>query len=83
MAIIDKANDAHVLMKLLCEKMGLTTKTTHIQFVETFSNLQKDARVYETELRDMFKEGVAKEISGEKLQKQEEEYRKNGTLISE
>lgn len=62
MAVIDKANDAHVLMKLLCEKMGLPTKTTHIKFVETFSQLQTDAYKYQTELKEMFRDGVAKEL---------------------
>lgn len=68
MEVIDKANDAHVLMKCLCEKLGLTTKTTHIKFVESFSHIQADALKYQLELKEMFRAGVQQE-----LQKQKEE----------
>lgn len=58
LAVIEKANDANVLMRILCTTMGLSTKITHIQFVETFSKLQKDSFEYQKELQEKFTEGL-------------------------
>lgn len=52
---IDKANTASVLMAQLCKAMDLEpSKTTHQQFVDTFSNLQKTRLAYEQDLQEMF-----------------------------
>lgn len=79
MEVIDKANDAHVLMKLLCEKLGLTTKTTHIKFVESFSQIQADASKYQLELKEMFRAGVQKELQ---KQKEEEAYERTDEYVN-
>lgn len=79
MEVIDRANDAHVLMKLLCEKLGLTTKTTHIKFVESFSKIQADASKYQLELKEMFRAGVQQEMQ---KQKQEEAYEKTDEYVN-
>lgn len=58
MEIIERANDCHVLMKMLCKQMQIPTKVTHIQFVETFSKLMQDSYKYQKELEERFKEGI-------------------------
>lgn len=72
MAIIDKANDCHVLMKTLCKEMGLTTKITHMQFVETFSKLQSDATKYQGELKDQFRDSVSQELAKQRQEAENE-----------
>lgn len=53
--IIQKAYDCGTLMSLLCEKLGLQQhKTTHQQFVEAFTNLQKQRLEYEKDLQEMY-----------------------------
>lgn len=52
---IDKAYTASVLMSQLCKTMDLIpNQTTHHQFVQTFSNLQKTRSEYEKDLQEMY-----------------------------
>lgn len=63
MAVIQKANDTAVLMKLLCKELGLSTRCTHIQFVEAFSHTQSDAKVYERELYELAEKGMKQQLT--------------------
>lgn len=80
MDVINRANDASVLMRLLCNAMSISTKCTHVQFVEGFSKLQLSARKYEEELRDMMMEGIKKE-SENRRESQEFIKEANGQLV--
>lgn len=61
MAVIDRANEAAVILKLLLQKLNLPAQCSHIQFVEAFAGLQKESKDYETELRTMYEEGLKKQ----------------------
>lgn len=53
--VINRANECGVLMALLCEKMGLVpSKTTHNEFVMTFSDIQKRSLEYQKEMQEMY-----------------------------
>lgn len=55
LSIISQFNECDVLMKLLCEKMGLVPyKTTHQEFVNKFTGLVKEAMDYRKELAEHF-----------------------------
>lgn len=55
LALINKANEASVLMTLLCEKLGLNPQsTTHMEFVNAFSALQKQSLEYQKEIQEMY-----------------------------
>jgi len=54
-ATVNRANEASVLMTLICEKMGLNpSETTHQSFVQTFSDLQKNSLEAQKELQEKF-----------------------------
>lgn len=61
MEIINRANDASVLMKLLLRELQLPAQTTHIKFVEGFSGLQKQAKEFELELRSLYEQQLTKQ----------------------
>lgn len=62
MEIIDRANSAIVLWKLLTIELKLEKNAQLLSFGEKFTNLQKDARTYEAELAEHFKQGVQKDF---------------------
>lgn len=55
LSTIERANTTSVLMAQLCKELGLEPqKTTHSQFVEAFSNLQKQSLEYQKDLQEMY-----------------------------
>lgn len=53
--IISKANETSVLMALLCEKLGLNPRTTtHADFVNAFTEVQKQRLDAEKYMQDQF-----------------------------
>jgi len=53
--IISLANETSVLMALLCEKLGLKPQTTtHKDFVDAFTNLQKERLDSEKYMQEQF-----------------------------
>lgn len=52
---VNRANEVSVLMSVLCEKMGLKPETTtHQNFVQSFSDLQKASLEAQKELQEKF-----------------------------
>lgn len=52
---VNRANEASVLMSVLCEKLGLEpSTTTHQTFVQSFSDLQKASLEAQKELQEKF-----------------------------
>lgn len=55
LAVINKANEASVLMTVLCEKLDLVPNTTtHQQFIERFGEIQRKSLDYQKELQEMY-----------------------------
>lgn len=66
MEVINRANNALVLFKLLCDQLKIEHKTQLLPFGEKFAYLQQDARKYESELADLMKSAIQKETENNK-----------------
>lgn len=58
MDCIIKADDAMFFMKHLLKSIGCPSNCSHVQFVETFAALQKEAEQYRTEMRLAYEDSL-------------------------
>lgn len=64
MEVIERANDAATLMRMLLYSMKLPGRCSHIQFVETFAKLQKESQEYTLELQKLLRDADTKSPNG-------------------
>lgn len=77
--LIANANEVDVLMRLMCEKMGLKPfQTTQQEFTNRFTELQVKSLEYQRELREQYISAVQEKPKQKRKEVKKEDFEEAG-----